>query len=123
MSVMKTPQVSVMSVMKTPQVSVMSVMKTPQASTFVALQRGDGGVRLLLQLQQRDLTRVVADEGVLRLVVVSERGVRAGTHSSCTGGGGIGYRSKGPQQVHCREDPNRPKQTQNQTQRYEQTQK
>lgn len=42
--------------------------------TFVTFQRGDGGVRLLLQLQQRDLARVIADEGVLRLVVVSERG-------------------------------------------------
>lgn len=46
----------------------------------MAFQRGDGGVRLLLQLQQRDLARVVAHEGVLRLVVVSEWGsVESGT--------------------------------------------
>lgn len=43
----------------------------------MTLKRSDGGVRLLLQFQQRDLSRVVADEGVLRLVIVSEQGVRA----------------------------------------------
>ena len=39
----------------------------------MSLQCRDGGVRLRLQLQQRDRTREIADEGVLRLVVVSER--------------------------------------------------
>lgn len=48
--------------------------------TFVTFQRGDGGVRLLLQLQQRDLARVIADEGVLRLVVVSEPGSQGLKH-------------------------------------------
>lgn len=46
----------------------------------MALQCSDGGVRLPLQLQQRDLPRVVADKGVLRLVIVSDQGVRALTH-------------------------------------------
>lgn len=45
----------------------------------MTLQCSDGGVRLLLQFQQRDLSRVVADEGVLRLVIVSDQGVRAST--------------------------------------------
>lgn len=49
----------------------------------MTLKRSDGGVRLLLQFQQRDLSRVVADEGVLRLVIVSEQGVRAEMHSTC----------------------------------------
>lgn len=46
----------------------------------MALQRSDGGIRLPLQLQQRDLPRVVADKGMLRLVIVSDQGVRALTH-------------------------------------------
>lgn len=49
----------------------------------MTLKRSDGGVRLLLEFQQRDLSRVVADEGVLRLVIVSEQGVRAEMHSTC----------------------------------------
>lgn len=48
--------------------------------TFMALQRGDGGIRLPLQLQQRDLPRVIADKGMLRLMIVSDQGVRALTH-------------------------------------------
>lgn len=44
--------------------------------TFVTFERRDGGVRLLLQLQQRDLSRAVPHEGVLRLVVISGRAVR-----------------------------------------------
>lgn len=50
--------------------------------TFVTFQRGYGGVRLLLQLQQCDLARVIADEGVLRLVVVSERGSQGLKHAA-----------------------------------------
>lgn len=50
--------------------------------TFVTFQRGDGGVGLLLQLQQRDLPRVIADESVLRLVVVSEQGSQGLKHAA-----------------------------------------
>lgn len=55
-----------------------------RAFTFVALQRGDYGVRLPLQLQHGDLSREVAHKGVLRLVVVSEHRVRAPTVISCS---------------------------------------
>lgn len=48
----------------------------------MTFQCSDGGVRLLLQLQQRDLPRVIADEGVLRLVVVSERGSQGLKHAA-----------------------------------------
>lgn len=55
----------------------------PASFTLVALQRGDGRVRLLLQLQQRDLAGVVAHEGVLRVVIVSGR-VRDENTDWCT---------------------------------------
>lgn len=58
--------------------------------TFVTFQRGDGGVRLLLQLQQRDLPGVIADEGVLRLVVVSEQGSQGVKHAADVTAGLIG---------------------------------
>lgn len=40
----------------------------------MTFERGDGGVGLTLQFQQRDLPGEVADEGVLRLVIISARG-------------------------------------------------
>lgn len=51
--------------------------------TFMTFKRSDGGVCLLLQFQQRYLSWVIANEGMLRLVIVSEQGVRAETHSTC----------------------------------------
>lgn len=45
--------------------------------TFMTFERSDGGVGLPLQFQQRDLPGEITDEGVLRLVIISARGVRA----------------------------------------------
>ena len=40
--------------------------------TLVALEGGDDGVGLSLQLQQGDLTRIVAHESMLCLLIVSD---------------------------------------------------